>query len=47
MHQTFNTQLQELRGVFQELKSINNPSQSYIDLLGLSCTPTAIEMMAI
>lgn len=45
-HEEFDARLQELRGIFRELKSINNTSQSYIDLLGLSCTSTAMEMMA-
>lgn len=38
----FNSLLQELLQTFRQLKNVNDPSQSYIHLLELSCTTASI-----
>lgn len=41
----FNSLLQQLLQIFRKLKNVNNPEQTYIDLLELSCTNTSIELV--
>jgi len=41
----FTSLLQELLQIFRELKNANDPSQSYIDLLELSCTNASMELV--
>jgi hypothetical protein len=41
----FNSLLQELLHIFRQLKNVNDPSQSYIDLLKLSCTKISIDLV--
>ncbi|KAJ6116996.1 hypothetical protein N7512_006721 [Penicillium capsulatum] len=43
--EAFHLLLQELLQIFRQLKNANDPSQSYMDLLGLSCTNTSIELV--
>ncbi|KAK9318964.1 hypothetical protein V1517DRAFT_82913 [Lipomyces orientalis] len=43
-HEPFNLRLQELLDVFRQLKDVNNPNQSYLHLLELSCTSTSINL---
>ena len=40
----FNSQLQELLRIFHQLKNVNDPSQSYIQLLELSCTAASMDL---
>lgn len=40
----FNSLLQELLQIFRQLKNANDPSQSYIHLLELSCTTASIHL---
>ncbi|KAL4812710.1 fungal-specific transcription factor domain-containing protein [Aspergillus spinulosporus] len=44
MDAAFNTLLQDLLQTFRQLKSANDPSQSYIQLLELSCTSASIRL---
>lgn len=41
----FKSLLQQLLQIFRKLKNVNNPDQSYIDLLELSCTNTSMELV--
>lgn len=41
----FNSLLQELLQIFRQLKNPNDPTQSYIHLLELSCTNASIDLV--
>ncbi|KAJ5651936.1 hypothetical protein N7507_009362 [Penicillium longicatenatum] len=41
----FDSLLQELLQIFRQLKNANDPTQSYIHLLGLSCTAASIDLV--
>lgn len=45
MHVSSQTHLRELVDLFRELKNVNNPDQSYLDLLPRSCVSKTIELL--
>lgn len=45
-NEAFQSRLQELFHVFRELRNVNNPDQSYLDLLPHSCISKTAELLS-